>query len=416
MKNCLKSFLPPAGLRLMRLSLSFIGETFLQKYPKESMIFSSPDHHVFFGYYDMSPFDQRGKRILAGRSATENISPHIHHPVLELGYYNLDDDKRSFNKFSETLTWNWQQGCRMQWYPDTSADSSLVIYNTICSGSYGAVIHDIRDKKIISTLPHPIYSVSSDGRWALSLDFDRLHKFRPGYGYNNLSNPDPVDGVILMDIKTGSAHNILSLSDIINFDPVPYMNGAQHYLNHLCFSPSGKKFLVMHLWVGMNGKRYSRILIVDREGQILCCPDHCNQMSHYCWCDDVNLLAFSVHGRVGAYRVYNLNDKTSSVVGGGTLVEDGHPSTLSSGALIADTYPDFFRIQNLFCFDKNTNRKYILARMHSPIEYAGEVRCDLHPRISKRNNFLCVDSVYRNRRSMIVSCINKGVSLHGEKI
>lgn len=407
MKNCLKSFLPPAGLRLMRLSLSFIGESFLEKYPKESIIFSSPDHHVFFGYYDISPFDRRGKKILAGRSATENISPHIHHPVLELGYYNLDDDKRSFNKFAETLTWNWQQGCRMQWYPDASADSSLVIYNTICSGSYGSVIHDIRDKKIISTLSHPIYSVSSDGRWALSLDFDRLHKFRPGYGYNNLSNPEPIDGVILMDIQTGSARNILSLSDIMSFDPVPGMNGAQHYLNHLCFSPSGKKFLVMHLWVGVNEKRYSRILIVDREGRILFCPSKGGCVSHYCWFDENRILLFSKEDGVFLYYLYDIDKKFFRPFGGEALKNDGHPSFLCEGEIITDTYPDIFRIQPVIIYSSNDGRKTLLSKLHSPIDYVGEIRCDLHPRVRYDLNLFSVDVVRNNRRSILLSPIGE---------
>ena len=34
----------------------------------------------------------------------------------------------------------------------------------------------------------PVYSVSSDGRWALTLDFSRLHRLREGYGYSNTTS------------------------------------------------------------------------------------------------------------------------------------------------------------------------------------------------------------------------------------
>ena len=33
------------------------------------------------------------------------------------------------------------------------------------------------------TLPKPIYTVSPDGAWGLSLNFSRLEWLRPGYGY-----------------------------------------------------------------------------------------------------------------------------------------------------------------------------------------------------------------------------------------
>ena len=33
---------------------------------------------------------------------------------------------------------------------------------------------------------HPVYSVANNGKFALTLDFSRLHRLRPGYGYSNL--------------------------------------------------------------------------------------------------------------------------------------------------------------------------------------------------------------------------------------
>ena len=39
------------------------------------------------------------------------------------------------------------------------------------------------------TVPHPIYSVSPDGKTAVAADFRRINDVRPGYGY--VGFPDP---------------------------------------------------------------------------------------------------------------------------------------------------------------------------------------------------------------------------------
>lgn len=46
-------------------------------------------------------------------------------------------------------------------------------------------------------IPAAVYSVSSDGKFALTLDFSRLYELRPGYGYYNV--PEKTKGVALPD-------------------------------------------------------------------------------------------------------------------------------------------------------------------------------------------------------------------------
>ena len=59
------------------------------------------------------------------------------------------------------------------------------------------------------TLPRPIYALSADGTQAVTLDFARLHRLRPGYGYASYTEQfadDPAPeklGVWRMDMTTG---------------------------------------------------------------------------------------------------------------------------------------------------------------------------------------------------------------------
>ena len=57
-----------------------------------------------------------------------------------------------------------------------------VIYNSVADGKYVTTIHDVRtDQK--RTLPLPVHFVRPDGHEAVTLDYDRLHRLRAGYGY-----------------------------------------------------------------------------------------------------------------------------------------------------------------------------------------------------------------------------------------
>ena len=39
------------------------------------------------------------------------------------------------------------------------------------------------------TIPHPVYSVSPDGKSAVTPDFRRINDVRPGYGYAGPTDP-----------------------------------------------------------------------------------------------------------------------------------------------------------------------------------------------------------------------------------
>lgn len=145
-----------------------------------------------------------------------------------------------------TRTWNSQQGCLSQWLGPDFTQS--VIYNDLVDGALSSVILNVHtgDKRI---LPAPIYAVSPDGALALTLDFLRLHRLRPGYGYSNL--PDATKGVLCpdapcisrLDVTTGQVTPVLYCADLAGFEPRPEMEGAQHKVNHIMIGPSGARLI-----------------------------------------------------------------------------------------------------------------------------------------------------------------------------
>ena len=117
---------------------------------------------------------------------------------------DLQDNDR-WIELGETRAWNWQQGCMLQWRPGSDTE---VLWNDREGDRYVCHILDIKTRQR-RTIPYPIYTVSPDGKTAMSTDFRRINDMRPGYGYAGLPDPNkdknaPDDaGIYRVDLETG---------------------------------------------------------------------------------------------------------------------------------------------------------------------------------------------------------------------
>ena len=95
------------------------------------------DSNYFFGYYDVSPESPDGARILACRAKFIDHMPSAN-DELEIGYLdrnvcseaeNFGEKKHiaedGFSILDTTTSWNFQEGCRLQWL-----DNYRAIYNS----------------------------------------------------------------------------------------------------------------------------------------------------------------------------------------------------------------------------------------------------------------------------------------------
>ena len=156
----------------------------------------SDGYEYFFGYYDKSPWDATDRYVLCLRAKDtwSDVSPREMAEIILIDTMKLENDKERIRKIAVTHAWNVQQGCMMQWLgPDYK---SRIIYNDCRDGEYCSVIVEIATmrERIIKA---PVYTVSADGNFALTLDFSRLYNLRPGYGYYNV--PEITKGIGLPD-------------------------------------------------------------------------------------------------------------------------------------------------------------------------------------------------------------------------
>lgn len=369
---------------------------------------SSNGKHVFFGYYDLSPFDRNDTKVLAHRTQHSLTSPDPESCV-DIGYFEVNQLKknRNFIKLGNSYAWCWQQGSRLQWFPK-NRNEKTVFYNAVKADKYIGIIQDIVSKEIIREIPLPLYDISNCGKKGLSLNFSRLQRLRPGYGYASLpdvtekENIPKNDGVFMFDFKSEKNILLISFDEIVKIGKMPEQwIDFQHYINHLCFNPSGTKFMFLHL-LSKNKKRHSRLFVCDTDGSNLKLINDSEAVSHYTWKDDNTLLCtiYSARSKEFSYVNYDLKSGKSEKLAPTVLRKDGHPTFIwNKTTLLTDTYPNRFRQQSLITLDLITNNKK-KVRFYRHGKFKGEVRTDLHPRVNNIESLACIDDELNGFKAM----------------
>lgn len=374
----------------------------------------SPDdnnHEYFFGYYDKSPWDITDRYMLCLRANNtwSDVSPKETADIILIDTEKNEDDKNRVKKIAETRAWNVQQSCMLQWLgPDFS---SRVLYNDFRDGKYVSVILTLAtmEEKVIFA---PVYSVSADGKLALSLDFSRLYSLRPGYGYYNV--PEKTKGVALpdttaiskVDLENGEVTEVLKYTDFANFQPRPEMKeeGAVHKVNHIMLSPNGKRFMVLYRWF-CGQRKYTRLVTCNVDGTDMYVLSDDDMVSHCFWKDDDHVIAFE-NKNDGGPGYYLMKDKTQEYIHcWPQFSNDGHPSYSPDGSLIVtDSYPDRARVASINLMDGDETKKEntTIARVFAPFKYDNDTRCDLHPRWNHAGDKICFDSVFEGHRGLYV--------------
>ena len=98
--------------------------------------------------------------------------------VLRIGLIDLENNFK-WQEIGKSSAWGWQQGCMLQWIPGSQEE---VIWNDRQGDGFISKIFNIKSGKT-RTLPRPVYTLSPDGSFGLSVNFARLQEMRPGYGY-----------------------------------------------------------------------------------------------------------------------------------------------------------------------------------------------------------------------------------------
>lgn len=289
----------------------------------------------------------------------------------------------------------------LQWLPGSDSE---IIWNDREDDHYVCHVLNVKTR-VKRTVPHPIYTISPDGRWAVSPDFRRINEVRPGYGYAGIDDPhrnDPAprnSGIFRVDLTTGDSQLIVTLADLAAMPfPGKDLSRAKHWFNHLLISPDGSRFEFLHRWRNPGQKGFdTRMCTANPDGSDVRIIDPSGFTSHFIWRDPRHILAWSRADSHGdAFYLYE--DKVGGrveVVGRGVMSENGHCSYLPGNEwILNDTYPDRRRSQNVYLYHVPGGRRMWLGHFASPNEYRDEWRCDTHPRFSRDGRSVVIDSAH----------------------
>lgn len=402
---------------------------------------TSKDKHFFFGYYNISPWNKSQNKILACNPKFINKHPKSS-DLLEIGYFEND----KFIKIDKTNAWNWQQGCMLQWLPESN---NKIIYNKRKGKRFISIVYDTDSEKR-KELSVPIYSIHPAGKYALSLNFSRLNDVRRGYGYEGGTDKfkkeeiPKKDGIYLLNLKTNKSKLIISIKNLSKLTPEESMNFGKHWVNHISFNPSGSRFCFFYRWQLPQGLFHTRLITSDIKGKDVKILATGGEFSHVEWISDEKLLGWGsssssikkIKSNISATKLFFgiirplvkkiiskklrnkitkqgymiFNDKTNRVTKVNIFNEDGHPSISPDKKLIlTDTYADKKHFRKLLLYNIETKEKIILGKFYSlpNKKYSKDknwdnigLRCDLHPRWSPKGDKVCFDSVHEGFRGM----------------
>lgn len=426
-----RSFLRRSLLAGAWAHLAGCGSPPLSSFPPIRRITRGPEHH-WFGYYDKLAFDPTERYVLGMRVGFEGRAP-TSDDAIRVGMIDLQDGDRWID-LGHTTAWSWQQGCMLQWLPGGPGGPARVVWNVRDGDGFGSRIADVQHGSgRPKSLPRPLYCISPDGRFGLSIDFVRAGMLRPGYGYARPASsltPSPArgiphapddDGIWRVEFAAGESRLVLSIAAAADVVPAPHDwdRSMRHWVHHVVVSPSGTRMAFLHCAMRRDGWFGARLMTATAGG------DECRvvvpgaRVSHFCWRDDDTLLAWATVPGIGP-GFYLLSDRGDQSVppervGRSTLVEDGHCTFLQDRRwILSDTYSGILRQQVPYLYDTATDRKHLLGAFAVPGAQRGPHRCDLHPRASPSGRLVAIDSAHADGRQIYLIDVSGVVNAPAE--
>lgn len=409
------------------------------------LAFEPPDdgHSYFFGYYDKSPFDATDRLLLSHRTSFDGRRI-IADDEADVGYWNIETKK--FTKVGVTRAFNWQQGSHLQWMPPDF--QTQVVYNDRRDGRFVSIVYSLKTGKE-TVYPCPIYAVHPSGRFALAANYERLYFCRPGYSYMGAVNEKwdvPIhcdDGIYRLDFQTGGVSLLVRTRDVVNFAYLPDLEQCDNWLEHMMWNPSGTRFAFLHRWDTGNGGHKTRLFTANAEGQTLYMFSDAGFYSHMNWKNDkvftiwtlvpsgktkairsiltgpsflyktVKLGYQVIKMMLGKKRTHQLawnaayidftdQSEEYAILGKDVLPDNGHNTwSHDERYMLTDTYQDDDFYRHLWIYDSENNSTESIGKFYS-LYNDSEYRADLHPRWSRNERMIAVDSAHTENRKLIV--------------
>ena len=380
------------------------------------------DAHYFFGYYDRSPWDNSGRWHLALKVAQGDHLPAVGETA-EIGLLDRENPG-TFETLTTTNAWCHQQGCMELFLPRRPG---CFVYNYFDEEKRKLVARIFEPGKgVVGAYDRPIYAISGNGRWAVSLNIGRI----PRRGYSYAPTPAPLDewhpadldadGLFLMDLDSGESKLLVSYRTMLERHPYAYTASDQYiWLNHAIFNSDSTRLLWLFRQTEdpVTIKKFWQTFmftcsIFDPSDAECIIPDALwrHDITHQIWGHDPREIMVDARWGHHEFELVSFDEsrhpfiarKISSGIG-----ERGHSVYSPDGRyVLLDTYPigEAKDHQKLLIIEAATGKcKEIGEFRHVlPPGAAADQRCDLHPRWSADSRRITVDSIDSGKRRIYI--------------
>ena len=369
---------------------------------------TGPSHH-FFGYYGINPWDGSARYHLALETDFHTHRP-IPEDVARVGLIRCDTHE--FIPHAKTSAFNLQQGSMMHWINvngtvNGNASTEEFTFNDwengrLVSRALNPVTGAVR------TIHGAIAAVSPTAPVAIGLNYGRMAHCRAVVGYathtesNDVEAQPENDGLYQLNLQDGSSKLVLSIADVIRASKDKRLVGKRTWFNHVLFNTDGTR-LLFFCRVRWETGFYSSLWTVNLDGSDLEMQIPFGyKVSHFDWRDPTRILVSSdISGEMG-FVEFTDGVRDFTPLGRGVLPRDGHASFSPDRQwLLCDSYPDGpHRLAQLMVYNIAENRKIVLGEFHHEEQFAGDIRCDLHPRWAPDGTTVTFDSVHEDSRQI----------------
>ena len=356
--------------------------------------------HYYYGYYDNPAFSGGDDKHLCNKVCFWDRLP-VKDDICELGAFDIKTG--AWEKYAETRAFNFQQGCMLQWNPRNPDEE--IVYNIRDGSEYRSVIQNIKtgDKRV---LPAAIVNVSQDGKWALSINMNRVYDFRPGYGYSDVRDawyeiPQPKDdGIHVINMETGDIKLIINYKEmgrLFSIDPAEKV-----VINHITFSPDNTRLLFLIRTFATPQKSWLTGLgTIDREGNNFHLMNPMSMASHYHWRDKNHLLVWAkINNNTGMHLLTDMSNE-SALVDPVFFDKDMHCIySPDRKYILGDAGLDQEGYRPVYLYNTETKKGAMLFRARSDPLSSGDIRADLHNRWSRSGRLVSFDSTHEGFRGL----------------